>query len=134
MSPLDELRRENHALRTQVAEMERAVSVVRGSGEAIVSTNVDGTILFWNAAAERLYGYTPGEALGRSHLEVIPFECLVEHGDAVSRTLRGEPVVLETRRRRRDGTQVAVRLLYTRLSDDDGAATGFATMAHALPR
>jgi PAS domain S-box-containing protein len=132
LTTLEDLRRENHALRTKVEEMERAVSVVRSSSEAIVSTALDGTILFWNAAAERLYGYTPGEAVGRSHLEVIPFDRLVEHATAVTRVLRGETVVLETRRRTHAGTQIPVRVLYTRLADEDGTETGFATMAHPI--
>ncbi len=132
MTSIEELWRENLELRTRVEELERAVTVVRTSSEAITSTALDGTILWWNAAAERLYQYTPGEAVGRSHLEIIPFERLTEHADAVSRAMRGVPVILETKRRRMDGSQVVVRVLYSRLADEDGRATGFATMAHAL--
>ena len=132
MSSIEELWRENLELRTRVDELERAGTVVRTSSEAITSTALDGTILWWNAAAERLYLFTPGEAIGRSHLEIIPFERLTEHADAVARALSGVPVILETRRRRQDGSQVVVRVLYSRLADEDGRATGFATMAHTL--
>lgn len=132
MTSIEELWRENLELRTRVEELERAVTVVRTSSEAITSTALDGTLLWWNAAAERLYHYTPGEAVGRSHLEIIPFERLTEHADAVARAMRGLPVILETKRRRQDGSQVAVRVLYSRLADEDGRATGFATMAHAI--
>ena len=71
-----------------------------------MSTATDGTILSWNRAAEQLYGYTPGEAVGRTDLELIPFDRLSEHQDAIRRALRAEAVMLDTRRRRRNGTYI----------------------------
>jgi PAS domain S-box-containing protein len=145
MSSLEELRRENSELRDRLAALERAlaeaaaialqrsrvVSIVEASSEAIMSTATDGTILSWNRAAERLYGYTPGEAVGRTDLELIPFDRLTEHQDAVRRALRGEAVMLDTRRRRRNGTYVEVTVMYARLADPNGKPIGISTMAHA---
>ncbi len=130
----DDLRRENEELKHRLAQVERIVSIVEASSEAIVSTANDGTILCWNAASERLYGFTPGEAIGRSALELVPFDRLTEHRDAVERATRGVPVVLQTRRRRRDGAQIAVEITYARLADPSGKLLGISTMAHALPR
>lgn len=146
MSSLDdELRRENIELRNRLAELERAlaeaaavelqrsrvVTIVEASSEAIMSTATDGTIVSWNRAAERLYGYTPGEAVGRTDFELVPFERLHEHQEAVRRALHGEAVVLETRRRRRNGSNVDVTVIYARLADPNGKPIGISTMAHA---
>jgi PAS domain S-box-containing protein len=145
MSSLEELLRENSELRDRIAELERAlaeaaavelqrsrvVSIVEASSEAIMSTATDGTIVSWNRAAERLYGYTPGEAVGRTDLELIPFERLSEHQDATRRALRGEAVMLDTRRRRRNGTYVEVTVMYARLADPNGKPIGISTLAHA---
>lgn len=145
MSSLEELRRENSELRNRLAELERAleeaaaverrhqrvVSIVEASSQAIISTATDGTILSWNRAAERLYGYTPGEAVGRVDLELVPFDRLAEHQDALRRALRGEAVILETRRRRRHGSVVEVAIMYARLADPSGKPIGISTMAHA---
>jgi PAS domain S-box-containing protein len=145
MSSLDELLRENSELRNRLAELERAlaeaaavelqrsrvVSIVEASSEAIFSTATDGTILSWNRAAERLYGYTPGEAVGRTDLELVPFDRLKEHQEAVRRATHGEAVVLETKRRRRNGTYVEVMVMYARLADPNGKPIGISSMAHA---
>ncbi len=145
MSSLDALRRENTELRWRLAELERAledaaaaeqarqrvVSVVEASSQAILSTAIDGTILSWNRAAEQLYGLTSGEAVGRSHLELVPFDRLAEHREVIARTLAGEAVLLGTRRRRRDGTTVAVMVMYARLADPNGKPIGISTIAHA---
>jgi len=144
MSSLDELLRENTELRMRLAELERAlaeaaaielqrsrvVSIVEASSEAILSTATDGTIMSWNRAAEKLYGYTPGEAVGRSDLELVPFDRLHEHQHAVRRALGGEAVMLDTRRRRRDGKLVDVTVMYARLADPNGKPIGISTMAH----
>jgi PAS domain S-box-containing protein len=131
--PVDDLLRENEELKTRLAQLERIVSIVEASSEAIVSTATDDTLLCWNPAAERLYGFTAGEAIGRSHLELVPFDRLAEHATAVERALRGEPVVLETRRRRNDGTEVMVVVTYARLAEPSGKVLGISTMAHARP-
>jgi len=128
----EELARENAELRSRLQQLERLASVVQASNEAIVSSASDGTIVCWNAAAERLYGFTIGEAIGRSDLELIPFERLSEHESAVALAKRGASIVLETRRRRRDGTQVSVAITYARLTDPDGKLLGISTIAHAL--
>jgi len=128
----EELARENAELRSRLQQLERLASVVQASNEAIVSSASDGTIVCWNAAAERLYGFTIGEAIGRSDLELIPFERLAEHESAIALAKRGASIVLETRRRRRDGTQVSVAITYARLTDPDGKLLGISTIAHAL--
>lgn len=128
----EDLVRENAELRARLQQLERMASVVQASNEAIVSSATDGTIVCWNAAAERLYGFTIGEAIGRSDLELVPFERLKEHESAVELARHGASIVLETRRRRRDGSQVSVAITYARLTDPDGKLLGISTIAHAL--
>ena len=130
MSALEELVRENTELRSKLAQLERVVSVVEAASEAILSTATDGTILSWNRAAERLFGFTPGEAVGRSDLELVPFDRLAEHKRTIERTLKGDAVLLDTRRRRRDGKSVDVTILYVGLVDN-GRPIGVAMIAHA---
>lgn len=128
----DDLRRENAALKTRVERLERVASVVEASSEAIVSTAADGTLLSWNAAAQRLYGFTAGEAIGRNCVELVPFDRLAEHAHALARAAAGARVVLESRRRRKDGREVAVELRYARLVDPAGVLLGMAIVAHAI--
>ena len=128
----DDLRRENAELRHRIALLERVASVVEASPEAIVSTAPDGTVLSWNAAAHRLYGLTPGEAIGRSFLEQVPFDRLVEHAQIVERAQAGARVVVQTRRRRKDGSELAVEVRYARLLDPDGRLLGISIIAHAI--
>ncbi|MBS1123641.1 MAG: domain S-box [Deltaproteobacteria bacterium] len=130
-TPVDDLLRENAALQRRIAQLERVVSIVEASSEAIVAMALDDTLVSWNAAAERLYGFTAAEAIGRSHLELVPFDRLAEHATAVERALRGEPVVLETRRRRDDGSEVVVVVTYARLAEPSGKLLGLSTIAHA---
>ena len=130
MSSLEELLRENTELRTKLEQLERVVSVVEAASEAILSTATDGTILSWNRAAERLFGFTPGEAVGRSDLELVPFDRLAEHKLAVQRAMKGEAVLLDTKRRRRDARTVDVTILYIGLVDG-GKPIGVALIAHA---
>src|SRR4029077_17707388 len=67
-------------------------SIVESSEDAIVSKSLDGTIQTWNAAAERLFGYTAAEAIGRHISLVIPADRALEAHDTIGR-LRSAPRV-----------------------------------------
>jgi PAS domain S-box-containing protein len=130
----DDLRRENEELKNRLAQVERIVAIVEASSAAIISMATDDTIVCWNAAAERLYGFSSGEAIGRSALELVPFDRLAEHRDAIERANRGVPVALHTRRRRHDGGQISVAIIYARLADPtNNKLLGISTIAHPLP-
>ena len=84
-------------------------SIVGSSDDAIISKNLDGTITSWNNSAERLFGYTFQEAIGRNITLIIPPERLDEEIGILSRIQRGERVDhFETVRVRKDGTKVDV--------------------------
>ena len=98
-------------------------SIVESCEDAIVSTTVDGVVTSWNQAAERMFGYTAGEMIGRSYSVCYPderaHEFLRHRLDGSARRLD-----LETVRRRRDGTLIDVHLTLSPIHDAHGATTG----------
>ena len=59
------VRQYERELERQTTELARLAAIVQSSGDAIVGMTFDGTIASWNSGAERIYGYTPAEAIGR---------------------------------------------------------------------
>jgi PAS domain S-box-containing protein len=95
-------------------------AIVENSDDAIVSTDRDGKILSWNAAATRMYGYSEDEAVGRPIDIVIPDdpERRQEELDIQARIARGERIEhYETERRRKEGTQFPVSLSISPVRD-----------------
>ena len=80
-------------------------SIVQFSDDAIVSKNLEGIIQSWNAGAERIFGYTPDEAIGQSVEILIPPDRLNEEQAILRRIRRGERIEhYETVRRCKDGS------------------------------
>src|SRR6266550_8793705 len=76
-------------------------AIVDSCDDAILSKTLDGRILSWNAAAERLYGYAAETALGQHVSLIVPPDRLAELDETMEAVRRGEPVEhLETVRRR----------------------------------
>jgi PAS domain S-box-containing protein len=84
-------------------------AIVRGSPLAIIAVDREGRVNAWNPAAERLYGWTENEVLGRP-LPTIPEESREEFLANLKMALSGEAVSAEVERRRRDGQRLYVRL------------------------
>lgn len=105
--------------------------VVESSDDAIVGTTIDGTVLSWNAGAERLYGYTGSEMIGRSVVVLIPSYRLGELREVAERLSRGEPVHhFETVRIRKDGSAVDVSVSVSPIRDGGGRIIGASSVAH----
>jgi PAS domain S-box-containing protein len=97
----------------QEAERTRAhmEQVVAGTQDAVLSKDLEGIVTTWNPAAERLYGYTAEEAIGRHVSFLIPNELKHEVQSILAGVRRGERLEThETRRLRKDGTIVDVSL------------------------
>jgi PAS domain S-box-containing protein len=110
-------------------------ALVTGSADAIVGKLLDGTVTVWNAAAERLLGYTAAEMLGRPVLVVIPPERHAEEADFLARAARGEPVPpVETERVRKDGERVPVSLTVSPIRDAGGRVVGAANIVRDIRR
>jgi len=111
----------------------RLAAIVESSEDAIFTTGLNGTILTWNAGAERLFGYRPSEAIGCHVAIVVPPSQAAETG-RISRLIRDGQAVrdLETVRRRKDGSEVVVSLSLSPLRDSDGRLTGASAIARDI--
>jgi len=99
----------------------RLAAVVESSVDAIFSKDLDGTIRTWNRGAERLYGYSRDEAVGRSVKMLVPPDRADEWTGVMATLARGESVEqFETQRLRKDGKRVAVELTVSPIRDSDG--------------
>ncbi len=109
----------------------RLAAIVESSSDAIVSTTEDGTIASWNGAAERLYGYTPEEAIGRSIALLAPRNQADELPWLLERVAEGAHVDrFQTVRRHRDGSLVEISLTLSPVHDAHGQLLGVSTIAH----
>jgi PAS domain S-box-containing protein len=122
----------NRVLQREIAERQQAqvalsrlAAIVEYSSDAIVSRDLDGTILTWNQAAERLFGYTATEILGRPIALLIPADRAREREEVVNHIHRGETVeTFETIRLRKDGARVAVSVTLSPIKGPEGGVTG----------
>ena len=103
----------------------RLAAIVESSDDAIVSKTLEGMVLTWNAAAERMYGYSASEIIGHTIYAVIPADLQKEEEDILGRVARGEHVAhYETVRRRKDGTMVNISLTLSPMYDANGSIIG----------
>jgi diguanylate cyclase (GGDEF)-like protein/PAS domain S-box-containing protein len=111
-------------------QSDRNSAVIEFSGEAIISTAPDGVIMSWNPAAERLYGYTRPEVIGKPIKLLVP-EGLADESAAIqTKLLAGRHVEnLETVRVRKDGKVITVLLTISPIRDKDGAVVGASAVA-----
>ncbi len=102
------------------SEQERArlAAIVDSSDDAIISKDLNGVIISWNRAAERLFGYTAEEAIGQPLSILIPADRLDEEPGILERIRRGERIEhYETVRRRKDGTLLDISLTVSPIVD-----------------
>ena len=114
-----------------VREAARAAGEARGdAAHAVIATDDAGTILYWNAAAERLYGWRSAEALGRNVVDVTPaMMSQGEAGDIMHRLVGGKPWAGEFTVRSRDGTPMIVHVSDTPIVHD-GTVIGIVGVSH----
>jgi PAS domain S-box-containing protein len=95
----------------------RLAAIVESSDDAIVSTDVDGVITTWNKAAERLFGYSEAEAIGKSMTILLPPDRQNEI-EALQSVRLGESIDhFETVRQRKDGSLVNISLTVSPMSE-----------------
>lgn len=122
---------------TEAKQAERTTSllaaIVDFSDDAIISKKVDGTITSWNTSAERLFGYTPQEAIGQHITLIVPRERRSEEEDILRHLAEGERVDhFETVRRRKDGTTLEVSLTISPIRDALGRVIGSSNVARDI--
>ncbi len=105
----------------------RLAAIVEASDDAIISTNIQGTIVSWNSAATRIFGYSRDEAIGQPFDMLIPPELRDERDAIITRLNAGERFVhFETRRVTKAGTYVSVGVTISALRDAAGVTIGMA--------
>ena len=111
----------------------RLAAIVKSSDDAIVEKNLQGVITSWNRAAERMFGFTADEAVGRSIAMIIPNDRLDEEHGLIARIRNGESVELfETIRRRKDGILFPVSLTVSPIFGADGTIIGASKIARDI--
>jgi two-component system CheB/CheR fusion protein len=112
---------------------ERLAAIIESSEDAIISKSLDGVIMTWNSGAERLFGYTAAEAIGRTVTMLIPPERIDEEPGILARVRRGERIDhYDTVRRRKDGSPIDISLTVSPIRDSDGTIIGASKIARDI--
>ena len=128
------------ALQAEIAERKRATegrerlaAIVDSSDDAIISKDLHGTINAWNRGAEKVFGYSSVEAVGKPMLMLFPPERMNEESDILARIQHGESVErFETVRVRKDGARIDVAATISPIRDADGAVVGLSKVARDI--
>ena len=128
--------RDAHSRRERRKAQETAdylAAIVESSDDAIIGQKLDGTILTWNAGAERLYGYSPAEAKGQSIFILIPPNRREEMPSIFESIKRGERLErFETARLRKDGERLEVSLTLSPIKNGAGEIIGASSIARDI--
>jgi PAS domain S-box-containing protein len=124
------------AVRKRTEEMrERLAAIVESSDDAIISKTPEGMISAWNRGAEKVFGYSAAEIVGKPMLVLLPPERIDEESDILARIKRGENVEhFETVRIRKDGTRIDVSVTSSPIRDGSGAIVGASKVARDITR
>jgi len=110
-------------------------SIVEGAQDAIYSKKLDGTIMAWNAGAERLFGYPATEALGQSVMMLVPPDLSKEERGIFEKIRTGTRVEhFDTLRRTKDGKDVRVSVSISPIRNSRGRVVGASTIAREVTR
>ena len=120
-------RRRADELRFQLA------AIVDSSNDAIIGKTLEGVITTWNTGAERVYGYSAGEVIGKSISVLLPPGRVGEEPDILRRLSKGERVEpFETVRRRKDGQDIDVSVTISPIHDSRGNVVGASKVARDI--
>jgi len=109
-------------------------SIVESSEDAIISKSMKGNIVYWNKGAERIYGYTSNEVLGKS-INILTPNKIDEHKEILEKYRRGEKLAhYETQRTTKDGSLINVFLTISPIYDEKKRIIGFSTIARDITR
>jgi PAS domain S-box-containing protein len=111
----------------------RLAAIVESSDDAIVSKTLEGIITSWNRGAEKIFGYTPAEAIGQHISLIIPLERRAEEDDVLAHLRRGEKIDhFETERQTKDGRRLNISLTVSPIKDSTGRIIGASKVARDI--
>ncbi|HYC99861.1 MAG TPA: PAS domain S-box protein [Phycisphaerales bacterium] len=125
-------RAEEEVARADIASS-RLAAIIESSDDAIVSKDLNGVIQSWNSGAQRIFGYTADEVVGRHISVLIPPERLSEEDEVLSRLRRGERIDhFETVRCAKDGRLLNISLTVSPVKDSEGRVVGASKVARDI--
>ena len=130
---ITERREAEQRIRDSEARYRDIAAIVESSEDAVVAKNLDSIITSWNRGAERLFGYTAKEAIGKRITMIIPPERRDEESNIIARIRRGERVEhYETIRQRKDGSIVEISLTISPVRNPEGKIIGASKIARDI--
>lgn len=111
----------------------RLASLVKSSEDAIIAKDLEGNITSWNLGAEKIYGYTAEEVLGKNISILEPESLAGETSKLLDRIKNGEVIeTYDTRRLTKEGREVFVSITLSPVRDDEGRITGVSAVARDI--
>lgn len=111
----------------------RLAEIVDSTDDPIISKDLEGTILTWNAAATRVFGYEPDEIIGRSILTIIPPELRDEEDEILRQIKAGQRIEhFETVRMRKNGERFPLSVTISPIRDETGTIVGASKIARDI--
>lgn len=108
-------------------------AIIESSDAAIIAKSLDGTVLTWNAGAERIFGWSADEMVGHTIRRLLPDDRQHEEDEILARISRGERIrTFETERLRKDGTTVQIAVLISPVLGKDGSIVAASKMARDI--
>jgi PAS domain S-box-containing protein len=130
---VSEVARDIEAQKGSERASSQLAAIVDSSDDAIISKSLDGIIQSWNAGAERLFGYTSDEIIGKHITTIIPAELQDEERTIIERIRTGERIEhFDTIRLGRNGRRIAVSLTVSPIRDPRGAIIGASKIARNI--
>jgi PAS domain S-box-containing protein len=115
------------------SELARLAAIVESSDDAIISKDLNGVIMSWNNAAERIFGYTAAEAVGQPVTMLMPKDRVNEEPGILEQIRRGEKVDhYETVRRHKDGRRLDISLTVSPIINRNGVIIGASKIARDI--
>jgi PAS domain S-box-containing protein len=111
----------------------RLAAIVHSSEDAVIGKDLSGIITNWNEGAQRIFGYSPEETVGKSIMMLIPPDLQHQEKNILAQLRRGERIDhFETTRRRKDGKLITVSLSVSPIKDAEGRIIGASKIARDI--
>jgi PAS domain S-box-containing protein len=130
---ITERKQAEEALRESNISRLRLAAIIDTADDAIISKDLNGIVTSWNDGAERLFGYSADEMVGKAILRIIPEELLYEEGEILGMMKAGRRINhFETKRRKKNGDAFEVSVTISPIWDESGTVIGASTIAREI--